>query len=93
MLSVTEQRGRGFAVSAIPSPKPFVERFLNTAQAAHEIGMSKSWVEKGRVYGFGPPFFQLKRPGSKAGAIRYRLSELHRWMQDQQCNPGEARHG
>lgn len=74
------------------SPQP-TERFLNTAQAAHEIGMSKSWLEKGRIYFYGPPFVSLRRPGSKVGAIRYRLSALRQWVEDQQRNPEEAHHG
>lgn len=92
METSTFDRARKSAVTASPQLKS-TDRYLNTAQAAHEIGMSKSWVEKGRIYGYGPPFIQLKRSGSKAGPVRYRLSGLQRWMEEQQCLPEEARHG
>lgn len=92
METSTLNRIRKGAVTALPQPQS-TDRYLNTAQAAHEIGMSKSWVEKGRIYGYGPPFIQLKRPGSKAGPVRYRLSGLQRWMEEQQYQPEGARHG
>lgn len=88
MTTTIQNRARQGAIPShkMNSPQP-VERFLNTAQAAHEIGMSKSWLEKGRVYFYGPPFVSLRRPGSKVGAIRYRLSALQQWVEDQQRNP------
>lgn len=90
--SILDRARKGAAIASIQAPRS-IDRYLNTAQAAHEIGMSKSWVEKGRVYVYGPPFIQLKRHGSKTGPVRYRLSALLRWVDEQQCNPEEARHG
>lgn len=93
MTTITQYRARE---GAITSPKPYLqqpmERFLTTGQVATLTGMSESYLEKGRVYGYGPPFIRL-RPGSKSGAIRYRLSAVMRWLEGRQCNPEEARHG
>jgi predicted DNA-binding transcriptional regulator AlpA len=69
-----------------------MERLLTTGQVATFTGMSESYFEKGRVYGYGPPFIRL-RPGSKSGAVRYRLSAVMRWLEERQCNPEEVRHG
>ncbi len=54
--------------------------------------MSESFLTKGRIYGYGPPYIRL-RPDSKGGAVRYRLSAIIRWLEERQYNPEEARHG
>jgi hypothetical protein len=48
---------------------------LNTRAAARYIGLSKSTLEKARVYGGGPPFVRVT-----ARAIRYRIEDLDAWM-------------
>jgi hypothetical protein len=50
---------------------------LNTAAAARYIGLSKSTLEKSRLYGGGPPFVRVT-----SRAIRYRVQDLDAWMHD-----------
>jgi predicted DNA-binding transcriptional regulator AlpA len=48
---------------------------LNTAAAAEYIGLSKSTLEKARIYGGGPPFVRVT-----SRAVRYRMQDLEAWM-------------
>jgi len=93
MTTITHNRAQQ---GAIPSPTQYsqqpMERFLTTGQVATLTGMSESYFEKARLSSFGPPFIRL-RPGSKSGAIRYRLSAVMRWLEERQYNPEEAHHG
>ena len=50
------------------------ERLLTTPEAAAYLRSSKSYLDKLRVYGGGPPFL---RPGRK---ILYRKSDLDLWV-------------
>jgi len=50
-------------------PKPL----MRTEEAAHVLGVSRSWLEKARIAGKGPPFIRLQRN------IRYRPEDLHEW--------------
>lgn len=61
------------------------EKLLATGQVATLTGMSKSWLEKGRIYGWGPKYLRLS-----AGAIRYRWSDVLTYLQLCECNPEEA---
>ncbi len=87
-------RLRGGAVNSTAPlrPLPFPEKLLTTKEVAKLTGMSKSYFDKSRIYGYGPPFIRL-RPGSKSGAIRYRLSALTHWYEELERVPGERHHG
>lgn len=61
------------------------EKLLTTGQVATLTGMSMSWLEKGRIYGWGPKYLRLS-----AGAIRYRWSDILTYLQDRECNPEEV---
>ncbi|KKB11869.1 hypothetical protein VE25_10430 [Devosia geojensis] len=93
MQSISHYRARKGAIFSLDQqPQQQMERFLTTGQVATLACVSESYLEKGRIYGYGPPFIRL-RPGSKSGAVRYRLSAVMRWLEERQCNPEEARHG
>jgi predicted DNA-binding transcriptional regulator AlpA len=47
---------------------------LDTATAAEYVGLSKSTLEKLRVFGTGPKYLKLNR------AVRYRVSDLEAWL-------------
>jgi len=49
--------------------------FITTAQAAEQLGVSTSWLEKLRVSGFGPPYF---KPSERR--VFYRIEDLDVWM-------------
>ena len=51
------------------SPAP-----LTTEDAARYLGLSKSTLNKWRVYGLGPTFIKLGR------AVRYRLEDLDQYL-------------
>lgn len=67
------------------------DRLLTTGQVATLTGLSESYFEKGRVYGYGPKFIRL-RQGRRGGAVRYRPADVQSWLDEQQCDP-EVRHG
>ena len=91
MQSISQHRARKGAIfSSDQQPQQEMERFLTTGQVATLTGVSESYLEKGRIYGYGPPFIRL-RPGSKSGAIRYRLRAVMHWLEERQCDP-EAGH-
>jgi excisionase family DNA binding protein len=50
------------------------EKYLRTKEAAAILNASPSKLNKMRLTGDGPLFFRIGR------SVRYRLSELHRWM-------------
>jgi hypothetical protein len=53
------------------------EPLLTEKRAAELLGVSVSWLQKGRCYGYGPPFIRLTSP---RGAIRYRLRDLEEYI-------------
>ena len=67
-------------------------RLLTTKQLPEITGLSNSFFDKGRIYGYGPQFIRIAS-GSRAGKILYRLEDVEFWLASLQCNPEEARHG
>lgn len=65
------------------------EKLLTTGQLATLTGLSQSYFEKGRIYGYGPNFVRL-RPESRSGAIRYRPEDVRRWLDNRECSPEGA---
>lgn len=53
-----------------------VEPPLDTRQAARYMGMSKSNLEKLRVFGGGPKYLKLRH------LVRYRPADLDEWMNE-----------
>jgi predicted DNA-binding transcriptional regulator AlpA len=47
--------------------------YLSVREAAALLSLSKSWLDKRRIYGGGPPFHRLGR------RVVYRLSDLVAW--------------
>jgi predicted DNA-binding transcriptional regulator AlpA len=47
---------------------------LDTSAASRHLGLSKSTMEKLRVYGGGPRFLKLGR------LVRYRIEDLEDWL-------------
>ncbi len=50
------------------------DRLLTPKEAANFLRVSDSWLAKARMQGNGPPFVKIGR------SIRYRESDLLRWM-------------
>lgn len=54
-------------------------RVLDTPQAATFLTFSKSWLDKARLRGDGPPFVRLgEGPSARVG---YRLCDLQAWLE------------
>ena len=49
---------------------------LDTLAASRHLGLSKSTMEKLRVYGGGPQYLKLGR------LVRYRIEDLEAWLAD-----------
>lgn len=56
-------------------------QMLPSVPAAKYLGMLESWLRKTRMNGRtdGPPFMRI------GGAIRYRLADLERWLDQRRC--------
>lgn len=66
-------------------------RLLTTKQLPELTGLSKSFFEKGRIYGYGPQFIRIKS-GARAGKILYRPEDIERWLTTRVCDPEAVRH-
>jgi excisionase family DNA binding protein len=60
--------------------------FLNTAQAAHYVGLSRRTLEKMRTHGGGPRF---RRHGRY---IRYHIDDLDMWSKGEPLSIASAPH-
>ena len=54
---------------------------LTTKQLPPIAGLRESYFEKGRVYGFGPPYLKL------GGRVFYRLRDVLKWMNARRRDP------
>ena len=63
-------------------------QLLNTADIARRCAVSKTWLEKLRVEGGGPPFVKLGR------RVLYRESDVNHWidarLRTSTSDPGDA---
>ena len=59
--------------------------YLDTIDAARYLGFSVQHLEIGRCRGYGPPYVRV---GAKA--IRYKRSELDRWMLERLVDPAKV---
>lgn len=61
-------------------------RYLTTKQLPEITGLSRSFFEKGRIYGYGPQYIRIAS-GNRAGKILYRPEDVELWMSQRECNP------
>jgi predicted DNA-binding transcriptional regulator AlpA len=54
------------------------EHYLKPKETATRTGVAENTLAKWRMRGEGPPFVKLSR--GKQGHVRYRESDLERWM-------------
>ncbi len=54
---------------------------MNTQQLSAYTGMSTSFFEKGRIYGYGPAFIRI------GGRCFYRRSDVDAWLQSHRHDP------
>ena len=62
---------------------------LTTKQLPSITGLSKSFFEKGRIYGYGPQFIRIKS-GKRVGKVLYRVADVERWLAAQAYDPEVA---
>jgi hypothetical protein len=57
-----------------------IEPLLDEAAASKILGVSTSWLAKGRVYGYGPEFIQIGRSirYSPSGLLNYTAARTHK---------------
>lgn len=56
-------------------------QYLTTKELPLHTGLSTSFFEKGRVYGYGPPY---RKVGSK---VLYRRADIDNWLDAKRRNP------
>lgn len=61
--------------------------YLDSAGAAVYMGMSIDWLAKARCEGFGPPYSKVS--DTRGGAVRYKRSDLDKFMADRREKGGE----
>lgn len=74
------------------APSASKKNLLTTKGVATLTGLSTSYFEKGRIYGYGPKFIRLKSSG-KTGKILYRLEAVEEWLASQEREPEVFSHG
>lgn len=62
----------------MPQPE---DQFLTTKQLPAITGLSASFYEKGRIYGYGPPY---RKVGAK---VLYRRGDIDNWLDAHRRNP------
>ena len=55
-----------------------MKQLLTESQVAEILQVGVSWLQKGRVYGYGPAFIKLKNP---KGGIRYRPEDIEKFLE------------
>ena len=60
--------------------------FLTTEQVAYLTSHSVSFFEKGRIYGYGPPYYK------KRGKILYKEAEVIAWAESRRVDPEGGTH-
>jgi len=63
------------------------QNFLTTKELASLLGLSQSYFDKGRSYGYGPRYLRLQASG-KNGKILYRPEAVEEWLASQEIDPG-----
>lgn len=67
-------------------------KYLTTKQLPEITGLSKSFFDKGRIYGYGPQFIRIAS-GRRAGKILYRPEDVERWLSAREHDPESADRG
>jgi len=62
------------------------EDYLTTSQAAEVLNVSRSWLEKSRMRGEGPPYYKLS-----PRLVLYNRRSLIDWMEDHRVEPTALR--
>lgn len=68
------------------------KNLLTTRELSEATGLSESYLEKGRILGYGPKFIRLQANG-KTGKILYRLEAVEEWLAAQEREPEVFSHG
>ena len=63
-----------------------MEYLLNEKRVAEILAVSVSWLQKGRVYGYGPSFVKFR---GAQGAIRYRPCDVEKFITSQLAQSAE----
>lgn len=57
-----------------------VLKLLDSEAAAEALGVSRSWLNKSRLTGDGPPFLSI------GGRRLYAVSDLNAWLVERRCS-------
>lgn len=58
---------------------------LTTKELPGITGLSTSWFEKARIYGYGPKYLKIS-----TGKVLYRPDDVLAWLASHECNPEVA---
>jgi len=61
-------------------------RYLATKELPAITGLSVSFFEKGRIYGYGPPYYKQR------GKVLYKESEVIAWTESRRVDPEGENH-
>ena len=65
---------------------PTTAKLLTTKELPAITGLSASWFEKARTYGYGPKYIKIG-----TGKVLYRPDDIERWLTAQECDPEGGR--
>ncbi len=57
------------------------DTYLGTAQVAEYLNLSKSWIEKLRISGFGPPYYKV---GPRR--VLYKRADIDQWIAERRIS-------
>lgn len=68
-------------------------RLITSREAATRLAVSEKTLANWRCEGSGPPFVKISHSEGRAGAIRYSIDELTRWVQERTHTSTRQRFG
>ena len=82
-ITVLLQENNNIARNQLEPKQPLLDaaQYVNIKKAAEITGLSKSFFDRARCTGNGPPYFKL------GGGIRYKVGDLLAW-----CDTGKYKH-
>jgi hypothetical protein len=71
----TAERRRVYSAIRLRKSRFLFMAKINTSKTAEQYSVSKRWLEKARLHGFGPPFLKIGRK-----IVLYDTDTLDRWF-------------
>jgi predicted DNA-binding transcriptional regulator AlpA len=75
IIALLERKPEKIPAPQTAQPAIDKDRYCNEKEAAHLTGLSKSWFQRKRWEGGGPPYSKI------GNSVRYKLGDLIAWLE------------